>query len=134
MKPKQIQETVIIDGKVAGLSTAEVARQAGCSISTVERRMAKPDFWPKVHQLRDVRLQEASGRLSNAAVSAVDTLEKLLRSESETLRLGASKAILEHCYRLRELIGIENRLAEIEGKFAAANLKTSGGLLGGRHQ
>lgn len=122
-KPKQIQETTIVDCKVRGLSTAETARRAGCSISTVERRMAKPDFWPMVQKLRDAALQEASGRLSSAAVSAVDTLEGLLKSESETLKLGTSRAILEHCYRLRELVGIENRLAEIEGKLAGANLE-----------
>ena len=110
-KPKQIQETTIIDCKARGLSTAETARRAGCSISTVERRMAQPDFWPTVQKHRDLTLQEASGRLSIAAVSAVDCLEGLLKSESETLKLGASRAILEHCYRLRELRVVQMREA-----------------------
>lgn len=56
----------------------------------------------------------AMGRLADISTKAVDTLEALLGAESDSVKLGAARIILEAGTRLREIVELEERLAELE--------------------
>lgn len=60
----------------------------------------------------------AVGRLSDAAVKAVETLVKLLDSESATAQLGAARSILELGTKLRESTEFEQRISDLEERAA----------------
>jgi hypothetical protein len=54
-------------------------------------------------------------RLSAAATDAVTTLTSLLAAESESVRLGAARSILDAVLRWREQAELAERLDRVEG-------------------
>jgi hypothetical protein len=62
----------------------------------------------------------AAGQLADGMAQAVATLRKLLTAESESIRLAAARSILEIGPRLRETAELEERLAAVESRMAAA--------------
>jgi hypothetical protein len=56
----------------------------------------------------------AVGKLANASTRAVRTLTNLLTAESESVRLGAARSILELGAKLRESAELEQRISELE--------------------
>ena len=75
--------------------------------------------WLHATSLSDLRgqvLDRAVGKLSEASTAAADTLRALLDADSETVRLGAGRSILELGARLREALELEARLAALEQK------------------
>ena len=106
---------------LAGGSTAEdAARAAGVSRSTVHRRLEDPDFRRRVAEARREMLARAVGTLADASTAAAAKLRDLLDAESETVRLGACRAILELGAKLRESDELAGRIAALEERLAAA--------------
>src|SRR5262249_45972883 len=65
---------------------------------TVRRRLADPEFRKRLSEVRSRMLDRAIGKLAATVVAASTTLRKLLQAQSETVRLGAARSILElHC-------------------------------------
>jgi len=54
--------------------------------------------------------------MAHAMSEAALTLRHLLTAESESVRLGATRAILEHAIRLRETVELEQRILSLEEK------------------
>jgi hypothetical protein len=98
----------------SGTSIKEAARSAGISESTAYRRLKDPAFRRRVSEIRTSFLNEAVGRLSEAANEAVSTLKALLTSGSDSVRLSASRAILELGPKLREQAELEERITALE--------------------
>jgi hypothetical protein len=58
------------------------------------------------------------GRLTDASTAAVTMLQALLEADSESVRLGACRAILELGLKLRASEELERRLAALEDRAA----------------
>lgn len=104
-----------------GLSVRDAAVAAGLSERTVSRRTAEAAFQRRVVSARDRLFAESFGRMAGTVNQAIDTLRELLAAESETVRLGAARAVLEYAVKLRETVEVVDRLAAIEERVTAMN-------------
>jgi hypothetical protein len=76
-----------------------------------------PAFRRRIQELRAEMTSQALGRLVEGMVSAADTLVFLCRKgKSETVRLGAARALLELGTTLRESVEWEERIAALESR------------------
>lgn len=107
-------DALLIVGMATGRPLADVAAEAGVSERTVQRRMAKPEFQRKVSDLRCQMMKDLSGRLSQVSGKAMERLQSLLEADSENVRLGAARSILDQTLRVREAVDFEGRLQQIE--------------------
>ena len=71
-------------------------------------------------------LARAVGTLADASTAAASKLKDLLDAESETVRLGACRAILELGSKLRESEELAGRIAALEGRLAAGEQQRNG--------
>jgi hypothetical protein len=76
--------------------------------------MADPAFRRRVAELRADMVQRSLGRMADGMSDAADKLRDLLAAESESVRLGAARALLELGVKLRESVELEERLANLE--------------------
>jgi len=100
----------------AGKIVGEAARVARLSERTAYRRLDDPKFRRRVTTLRSEMIGRATGRLADASSKAVDTLAALLKADSESVRLGAARSILEMGAKFRESAELEQRIAELENR------------------
>jgi hypothetical protein len=115
-------DDVLVAALAAGCTKLEAARLAGVGERTVYRRLDDPQFRRRIEQARAELVSQTVGRLTDASTAAVTTLRALLDAESENVRLGASRAILELGRKLRESEELERRLAVLEER-AAGDLR-----------
>ena len=109
----------LIAGLAAGAPIKEAAAKAGVCERTAFRRLSDPSFRQRLAETKGRMLEMVSARLTNSATAACDELERLLqKAESESVRLGAARTILEQVLRLRELVEIDQRLLAIEQSVA----------------
>lgn len=107
-------EDALAAALAAGASVKDAAAQAGVSERTAFRRLSEIDFRRQVSQLRGQAVSQAAGRLTDAALSAVDVLRRLMEgADGEGVRLRAAVAILDAASQFRE-IDLEERLAALE--------------------
>jgi hypothetical protein len=97
-----------------GATIADAARAASVSERTAARRQANPKFQKRVQKLRLEMTARAAGRIADALCKASDTLVKLLSARSETVRLGACRALWEIDVRVREHLGLVQRIETLE--------------------
>lgn len=90
------------------------AKAAGVSEATVYRRLAEPGFRRRVDEARDDMVSRAVARIGAASTLAADTLRELLKARSETVKLGAARAILELGAKLREHEVLAERVRAVE--------------------
>jgi hypothetical protein len=97
-------DDLIIAALVGGATYADAATTAGVSKATVARRMADVEFRIRVAEGRHEIAEALRGRLVEAASDAVTTIHDLSTSaSSESVRLSASKAVLDLVLRSRDL-------------------------------
>jgi hypothetical protein len=82
--------------------------------SIVRWKADDPDFQARVRDLRGQLLDSVLGRLADAAVKAVTTLEESLTAESEQTRVRAALGILSTLVSVRSAVDIEERVAALE--------------------
>jgi HEAT repeat protein len=104
----------------AGRTVREACRECGISERTAYRRLEDPTFRHLVTEARSEMIKRAVGALADDAVKAADTLRNLLKAESENIRLGAARSILELGTKLRESVELEDRLVALEERFTGA--------------
>ena len=107
-------DVALVAGLAGGASVQEAARQARLSERTAYRRLEDPEFCHQVAEARRALIVRAVGTLARVASAAAVTLAQLLKAESESVRLGACRAILELAVRLRESEELEARIAALE--------------------
>jgi molybdenum-dependent DNA-binding transcriptional regulator ModE len=98
----------------SGASIRKAATAAGVSEATVTRRLEDPAFRRQLNLIRTQMVDRAVGRLAATMAVASTTLRRLLKAKSETVRLGAARAVLEMHVRLKEAGEVEERLAALE--------------------
>lgn len=115
---KTSDETLIL-ALAAGASRASAAKSASVSERTVFRRLQDPAFRQRLDAARAEMLTSAVARLTASATSAAATLHRLLSAESESVALGAARAILELGTKLRESEELAQRIAALEAAAGA---------------
>jgi hypothetical protein len=98
----------------AGQTLRDAAAAAGIAERTATRRWADPAFRARVSLLRADMVERATAKMTDGMTEAADVLRKLLKAKSEAVRLGACRAMLELCVKLRESVELESRLAALE--------------------
>ena len=100
------------------LATGQTLRGAaaanGIGERAATRRMADPAFRRRVGELRGEMVSRALGRMADGMADAADKLRELLAAESESVRLGAARALLELGTKLRESVELADRVDELE--------------------
>jgi hypothetical protein len=107
-------DAALVVALAGGATVQEAARAAGVSERTVYRRLEDGTFRHAVAEARSGLIGRAAGVLARVCAAAAMTLADLLEAESETVRLGACRSILELGVKLRESEELERRLAELE--------------------
>ncbi|HWB08694.1 MAG TPA: hypothetical protein VG826_05705 [Pirellulales bacterium] len=98
----------------AGATVREAAERGGAGERTVHRRLADADFRRAVGEARGRLFDSARGRLAGLASRAVETLERLMKSDQPAEALGAAKTVLELGPRLLEATEAEERISRLE--------------------
>jgi hypothetical protein len=98
-----------------GLNVRAAAAECKVGERTVHRWLREDAaFVARVQELRELMFSLAAGRLCELSAGAADELGRLLSAKTETVRLGAAKAILECAAKLRESLDVARRLAALE--------------------
>ena len=106
---------LIVAALAAGSTVRDAATAAGVGERTVRRRLEDPAFRAWVEDARRAAIDLAVGRLADAAAFAASGLRALAeRAESESVRLGACRTLLELGLKWREHGAVEERLAALE--------------------
>jgi hypothetical protein len=108
-------DAALIAALAGGATVRDAAIAAGVGEMTVYRRLKERDFRRQLDETRAEILTGAMARLSAAATDAVTTLTSLLAAESESVRLGAARSILDAVLRWREQAELAERLDRVEG-------------------
>jgi hypothetical protein len=123
LTPKQEAVALLL---ASGRSEDEAAERARCGSRTIRKWLhGQPAFPRRVAALRAAMTSQALGRLTAAMSRAADTLDTLASSaESETVRLGAARSVIELAVRLRETVELEERVAALEQRHGNGNGRT----------
>jgi hypothetical protein len=98
-----------------GATVESAARSAGVAERTVYRRLADPKFQERIAKAQVEMLQRATAMANAATVESVKTLLELQGAGNPPhVRLGAARAMVEACLKLRLNADIEERLAAVE--------------------
>jgi hypothetical protein len=111
----------------AGATKQDAARLVGVGERTIYRRLEDPRFRRRVDDARAELVNRAVGSLADASAAAVATLRALLSADSESVRLGACRAILDLGLKLREAEELERRIAALEARAVAEQEWGQGG-------
>jgi AcrR family transcriptional regulator len=112
---RQNADFVLVAALAGGRTVCDVAAAVGVSERTIYRRLESADFRRRVGDARAEMVQRAVGQLADASAEAVTTLRALVTAaESETVRLGAARAVLELGSKLRESVELEERVRRLE--------------------
>jgi hypothetical protein len=98
----------------SGQTLRDAAGTAGVSERTATRRWADPVFRRRVAELRGELVGRSLGCLADGMAEAAGVLRQLLSAQSESVRLGAARSLLELGVKLRESVEIEERLRAVE--------------------
>jgi hypothetical protein len=86
----------------------------GLSRRTLARRLNDPAFRRRLGKVRAELFERGMGILAAAQAGAASALVRLLKSENESVRLGASRSVFELGAKARETVEIEERLSALE--------------------
>ena len=111
--PSEKSEMAFAIELARGASVIQAAKKVRIAESTGYRWSRKPEVLRAVQEIRSTVLRTVSYRMSNLTGLAVDTLEELLRSENDKIRLSAAKTVIEGTVKMRQLAELEQELEQI---------------------
>jgi hypothetical protein len=111
---KKTVDAALVVHLAAGVSPAGAAKLAGVSEATTYRRLANPTFRQRVEEARAELWKRAMAVLSKSAVEGAIVLRRLLRSDDSKIRLQAAKIVLEQGIKVRDMVDIAQRVADLE--------------------
>ena len=114
-------DLILIEALAAGRTHQQAAEQAGCSAKTVQRRMGQPAFTQALRERRAERLDQLATGLEASAATALETLNELMQSDSENIRIAAVRLALGEHVRYRSTHEHESRLLDLEATAAKLN-------------
>src|SRR5215471_18245777 len=105
-------------------SLEEAAVVTGIGRSTAHRWAKDPLVIARLREARKEAIQQAMGELQEGALEATRALRAVLRTEgNESVKVSASRCILEMALRAAELQDIEQRLGALEELARTRNKK-----------
>jgi hypothetical protein len=114
LSPKQDQAATLL---AAGKSVRDCAAEVDAGVRTTYDRLEQDEFKKQVAIYQARLIDEALGKLAEAATGAVTTLVQCLSSmQSDSVRCRAALGILDQVVRIREATELERRLSEIESR------------------
>jgi len=111
---RRASDSLLISSLASGQTVAGAAKAANVSERTVTRRLKLASFKTAIATARTAMTERATALLTELSTSAANALGALLKADSEAVRLGAARSILELGARLREAGEIEARIAALE--------------------
>jgi len=112
-------DDVLITLLASGTTRQAAAARAKVSERTLYRRLQDVTFRARIDEARADMVARASAMLTAAGMAAAETLIRLLRAESDAVKLSAASRILELGGRLRTDLELEARLAALEAQLEA---------------
>jgi hypothetical protein len=111
----------------SGCTIEAAASASGAAVRTIKSWLAGlPGFRARFDQLRGEMTAHALGRLISSMTVASKTLAFLCRkAQSETVRLGAARAVLEMAVKMRETVELEERIAKLEAARTTTTRRTA---------
>jgi hypothetical protein len=103
-----------IAGLLSETTVSAAAEKAGVGEVTLYRWLKLPDFLAAYRAARREVVEKAVAQLQQSSWAASTTLLRLLGAESESVRLRAAMAILDHASKGVELLELEERIAAVE--------------------
>ena len=97
-----------------GATRQQAAQSARVGERTVYRRLEDPAFRARIEEARADMLARTSALLTAAGAAAAGTLVRLLRAESDAVKLAAAVRIIELGGKLRTDLELEARIAALE--------------------
>jgi hypothetical protein len=123
-EPRKKGIDALLLAMACGATVEAAARQSGLSERTAYRRIKEADFQERLQEVRAEMVQRAAGALTAASTEAVRTLLALQKESSPpAVRLGAARAVLEIGLKVRQLVEVEQQVAELEDVIAELNAK-----------
>jgi len=111
---RRASDSLLISSLAGGATVAGAAKAANVSERTAHRRLRIPAFKAAIATARAEMTERATALLTTLSTSAALALGELLKADSEAVRLGAARSILELGARLRETGELEARIAALE--------------------
>ena len=100
-----------------GATILETSVQAGVSKKTLFKWLQELEFQQRLEQEKNNIRDKDINLLKSTLGDAIKTVRVLLRSQSESVRLEASRTLLEYGFKAIELSEIVERIQELEHMF-----------------
>jgi hypothetical protein len=107
-------ETLAVIALASGSSVRDAANKSGVSERTLFRRVKDSKFQDDVNNARREIIENSLSKLIELSEKAVNTLEQLLQSDNQTVRIAAAKFILQGSLELRREVEFESRISYLE--------------------
>ena len=95
-------------------SISGVAKKLQIGERTIHSWLKQPGFRKALGESRNRLREDAIERLKESVITAVESLNDLLASEKEIIKLKASQLIIDYTLRLRETEDFDERLKKLE--------------------
>lgn len=97
-------EAKLVAAAVRGGALGEIAKEAGVSISTVQRRLRDPDIDAAIRQGHAQQQREAVGCLNSDLPGAISRLRELVQHDDPRIALGAIDKLITHAHRFNRAV------------------------------
>jgi hypothetical protein len=114
----QEKDVLLATAIASGATASAAAQQLELSRSTVERRMAEPQFRRLVADLRGEMVASALGRMADNLTRAAESVAALLDAPEPHLRLRAARALFTFSLRMRDAVDLDQRVRDLEDELA----------------
>ena len=125
-KRKKNEDSLLL-ALACGATVEAAARQCGLSERTVYNRLGDDEFKKRLERVRADMVDRSAGMLTAAGGEAIRTLLTLQKDSTPTVRLGAARTILEIGLKMRQMVDLEQRMAELEAMVASQDASMTGG-------
>lgn len=96
----------------------DACREAKITNNTGHKYLNDPEFKQAYLKLRRETMQQATNKLQQSAVLAVETLESIMTDKDNSTpsaRVQAARAVLENAYKSIEIDDLQQRIEQLEG-------------------
>lgn len=116
MTRNDTRKSTAIEALGHGFSVTDASDKAGVTRKTIYRWLGDDNFSDAVSEKQREVLERVSGRLSALALQALDTLDDLMESRNENIRLRASQSVLGRFTEILEVLRLEDRVKVLEDR------------------
>lgn len=103
-------------------TVVDACKQSGITSNTGHKYLNDPIFKQEYLSVRRETMQQATNKLQQSAVLAVETLENVMidaENSTPSARVQAARAVLENAYRSLELDDMQQRIEQLEERLGS---------------